>query len=87
MYVIKPQASKGDSPPVVAVTPADRTAPERAGRAVIPAPGGRLRPVVGRAQDAAHEEAPISSGKALSMRPLQIRGVLPLGRATDPWPT
>lgn len=42
---------------------------------------------LGRAEAAAHEEAPISSGKALSMRPLQMRGVLRPDRATDPWPT
>jgi hypothetical protein len=31
--------------------------------------------------------APITSGKALSVRPWQMRGVLRLGRSADPWPT
>lgn len=65
---------------MAAITPANlRTTPEQARRAVVPVPGGRQRPVAGRAQAAAHGEAPITSGKAPSMRPPQMRGVLRLG--------
>ncbi len=44
--------------------------------------------MVGRAQAAARmRSAPITSGKALSVRPWQMRGVLRLGRSADLWPT
>ncbi|MFF3518125.1 FUSC family protein [Streptomyces sp. NPDC002573] len=42
--------------------------------------------MAGRAQATAHKEASITPGKAVSMRPLQIRDALRLGRATELWP-